>query len=345
MSSALDNPSTALHVLSFKASLPVLVAMFMPDCPTPVSVKWLMHRTGVKARKTINETLDYLEYLGVIACVMTANKGWWALTDKGKQLPLPFAGSLAAGTQPLLSPHRVTILDEESEASSQLPLLRFAQTAVGCPSAQSGSAIPAIVANSALDAGASPTVSKIYPPPTPLNNVVVVLNQSDSDQFCFEQQQQERPEVGKFYPPPSTGTFLREIGMGEPVPTQFCDFPLPVAFAYWWYALAQGMRSPQGYLRRRLEQGHTEPPDDYLQLAQLWLDLTDDERAELWEATIHSLRGGISLPDDFGHYVPFRPLLRLGWAWRQRDRDSDLVFVPDCLAWEDEEGDENDFAE
>lgn len=337
MSSALDNPATALHVLSFKAALPVLVAMFMPDCPTPVSVKWLMHRTGVKARKTINETLDYLEYLGVIACVMTANKGWWSLTDKGKQLPLPFTGSLAAGAQPLPASGRVTILDQELGASSQLPLMRFAQTADSRPSAQSDDAIP-MVANGGLDAGGSPIVSKFYPPP--LNNVVVVLNNSDPDQSLFEkQQQQEGVQVGKFYPPPPTAVFLREIGMGEPVPTEFCDYPLQIALAYWWYGLAEGMNSPHGYLRRRLEQGHVSPPDDYLQAAGIWLDLEDEERADLWDAVANShLGGGIILPPEFKHYVPFRPLLRLGAAWRKNQtKDGHWVFVPDCLAWEEEQ--------
>ena len=335
MSSALDNPATALHVLSYKAALPVLVAMFMPDCPTPVSVKWLMHRTGVKARKTINETLDYLEYLGVIAQIMTANKGWWSLTDKGKQLPLPFAGSLAAGAQPLSAPGRVTILDQDAGASSQLPLLRFAQTAGSRPSAQSDDAIP-MVANGGLDAGDSPIVSKFYPPP--LNNVVVVLNNSDPDQSLFEQQQQqEGGQVGKFYPPPPTAVFLHEIGMGEPVPTDYGDYPLQMALAYWWYGLAEGMNSPHGYLRRRMEQGHVSPPDDYLQVASLWLDLEDEERADLWDAVTNShLGGGIVLPPEFKHYVPFRPLLRLGAAWRKA-KDGNWVFVPDCLAWEDEQ--------
>ncbi|MBK8935303.1 MAG: hypothetical protein IPM76_23895 [Chloroflexi bacterium] len=263
MSSALDNPATALHILSYKAALPVLVAMFMPDCPTPVSVKWLMHRTGVKARKTINETLDYLEYLGVIAQIMTANKGWWSLTDKESSFLCHFTGSLAAGAQPLSAPGRVTILDQDAGASSQLPLLRFAQTAGSRPSAQSDDAIP-MVASGGLDAGDSPIVSKFYPPP--LKNVVVVLTIRSPDQSLLKN---NNNEGGWVHLPHNR--VLHEIGMGEPVPTDYGDYPLQMALAYWWYALAEGMNSPHGYLRRRMEQGHVSPPDDYLQVASLWL--------------------------------------------------------------------------
>ena len=340
MSVALDDPTTILHVLNYKASLPVLVSFFFSDTPRPASVKWVQHRTGIKARKTVNESLEFLEYLGVIARVMTSGKGWWTLTDKGRQLPLPFVGSLAAGAQPLPAPGRVTILDRESEASSQLPLLRLAQAAESRPSTQSADAVP-MVANSDLDASGLPMVSKFYSPP--LNNVVVILKQSDPDQSCLEKQQQEAAGVSKIYPPQPTSSptavFLREIGMGEPVPTDFCDFPLQVALAYWWYALAQGMDSPLGFLRRRLEQGHADPPDEYMQVAGLWLDLGDEERADLWDATTNSqLHGGIYLPEDFEHYVPFRPLLRLGAAWRKNQaKHGDWVFVPDCLAWEEDD--------
>lgn len=343
MDSALSNPATALHVLSYKASLPVLVAMFMPDCPTPVSVRWLMHRTGVKARKTMNETLDYLAYLGIIAQIMTANKGWWALTDRGRQLPLPFAGSsLAASTQSLPASSRVTILGEESTgASTQLPLPQ-STAAESRWSTQSAGAIPAMVANSGSDPEAPPIVSKIYSPPPlkELGSVVVFKNNSNPDRSFCEQQHFSAAGVSKFYPPPPTADFLREIGMGEPVPTDFGDYPLSAALAYWWFALAQGMSSPQGYLRRRLEQGHGEPPADYLQLAELWLGLSGDERADLWAATTdaRAVHGGISLPPDFDRFVPFKPLLRLGAAWRKnRAGNGDLVFVPDCLAWEDGE--------
>jgi len=342
VASALDNPATALHVLSYKASLPVLVAMFMPDCPTPVSVRWLMHRTGVKARKTMNETLDYLAYLGVIAQIMTANKGWWALTDRGKQLPLPFAGSsLVASTQSLPASSRVTILGEESPgASTQLPLPQ-PKAAESRRSTQSDGAIPVIVADSGSDPDAPPTVSKFYSPPPlkELRSVVVFKNNSDSDQSFCEQQHFSAAGVSKFYPAPLAAVFLREIGMGEPVPTDFADYPLGAALAYWWFALAQGMNSPHGYLRRRLEQGHGEPPADYLQLAEIWISLSESERANLWEATTDARAvHGISLPADFDHYVPFGPLLRLGAAWRKnRAKNGEVIFVPDCLAWEDDE--------
>jgi hypothetical protein len=60
----LDDPRTVLHVLNYKQALPVFLALHMPDCPQPCSIRWLGHRTGIQSTQTIQESLVYLADLG-----------------------------------------------------------------------------------------------------------------------------------------------------------------------------------------------------------------------------------------------------------------------------------------
>lgn len=126
----------------------------------------------------------------------------------------------------------------------------------------------------------------------------------------------------------ATAEFLAGVGLSAPLPAEFADYPLDSALGYWWLALAVRMRSPVGFLRRRLEQGHQSPADEFLALARAWLALDDGGRAAVLDA-LNRVRNGhdrLHLPDGLP-YLPFRPLLR---AWHGA-RDCGALFVPDCM--------------
>ncbi|MFO7680786.1 MAG: hypothetical protein R6X34_12115 [Chloroflexota bacterium] len=333
-SPALNDPRTVLHVLSFKAALPVLLALLMPDCPRPVSVKWLMMRTGVKSRETVYDSLDFLAELGVVAGIPGANgsSSWWELSDRAFQLPLPV-------TRPSLPEPQSTQFEETSTQSfldestqSHRPGSAQSQDAVidfGSESTQSRQNLP-IVAD----------LSKKSTPP-PLNDHDDVFK--DHINLNHHHHEIHGGVSKKLTPPPlpetPTAVFLREIGLDDPVPLDYADYPLDAAIGYWWVALVRKMESPQGYLRRRMECGHSRPTDGFWELAGVWLKLSEDQRRLLWQEAIYSHH--FSLPDDFP-FVPYKPLLRLAHTFSKNKNDG-LWFIPDSIAWVEPEEEDDEF--
>jgi hypothetical protein len=250
---ALDDPRTVLHVLNYKAALPIILAMLMPDCPRPCSVKWLCRRAGVQSVQTARESLKYLAELGVAAMSLVQNKGWWQLTDRAYQLPLP-AASLDASSQ--------SQLPESSQspagASSQLPIWESSQS----PDTEVGKFSPTV------------GVGKFSPPLHDDHDDDVVIT-VDLKQHHHHTDKHEVAEVGKFSPTP-TSHLLERLGCDPPMPEKFAHIEAAVILAFYWSALPWA-HTPVGFLRRRLEQGH-EPPGEHLELARFWLALDEDGR-------------------------------------------------------------------
>lgn len=355
-SPALNDPRTVLHVLSFKAALPLLLALLMPDCPHPTSIKWLMRRTGVKTRETVYDSLEFLAELGVAVKTPGLNgSSWWQLSESAFQLPLPVSRS------PLPKPQSTqfeetsaqSFLDESAQshhAESTQSQRVVANLAHRVESAQSQrvEANPDYYAESAQS---QPIVADLSIKSTPPLNVDVDVHFKDHFGSNYHHQSDVSGVSAKSTPlSPSTETatptavFLHEIGLDDPVPQEYANYPLDAAVGYWWSALVRKMQSPHGWLRRRLEQDHSRPTEGFLELAVAWLKLSGDQRRFLWEEAVYSCRVSrtgsayLSLPDDFP-YIPYKPLLRLAYAFQKSD--GDLQFIPDSIAWEDDESEES----
>lgn len=117
------------------------------------------------------------------------------------------------------------------------------------------------------------------------------------------------PEEPKPTPPEpplaaSTATFLQELGITEPTLSQIADRDEAIAQAWWWYIQTQpGLKNKNleiDYLIKRLRENDA-PPPGYLELARVWLQLSNDQRWTLLEAEKnHRLyRQHWRLPDDF----------------------------------------------
>lgn len=273
---ALQNPQTVLHILDYRAVLPILLAFLMPDCPRPASTKWLMRRVG-KSRTTVEESLAFLEEY--LLARHTPPYGW-QLTDNAYQLPLPFK-QLRPGAQP------AAVIEVEPG-----PYLESMSGAQPTP-------YPQAVDNfdSENRPGASPAGSDHLCSQNVSNAYILRMGGyggdggggvNSSHPETKHHHHSEATAMRKIYA--SGGEFLAAIGMNPPVPRQYADCDPALALAYWWFARAENFDRPHGYLRRRLEQGHVQPGErgpalpGLLALAAVWPQLDSDDRRELRQA-------------------------------------------------------------
>ena len=326
--------------------LHVLIAMIVLAPELPVSEQRIANMVGCH-RDTARNHLQKLEVLH-LTHQLPGRKNGWTLTSEVEQLPLPllwrgYSENLAAGAQPRPA------LTVESAQSSPPELLKSSangETELLKSSAELDQELPKFSAKpeKLLKVSAKqPELLKssaVFAPP--IKHVVVV------DPSIPEQQQHVPPELLKSSAvrtgESATAVFFADIGMDEPIPSDFADYPLEAALGYWFYCLAQKFENPQGYIRRRLEQGHQSPVPDYLKLAKAWLSLSDEQRTTVrWKLEfITGPRHQIHLPEDFP-YLPFAPLLS---AWHGA-RKTNSLFLPDWLfpAFEAEGDDEDEVEE
>jgi hypothetical protein len=78
-----------------------------------------------------------------------------------------------------------------------------------------------------------------------------------------------------------TASFLQNLGITEPTLSQIADRDEATALAWWWYVLTQPGLKKKGleidYLIKRLRENDA-PLPGYLELAQVWLQLSNDQR-------------------------------------------------------------------
>lgn len=271
-----NSTASVLQTLSGN-KLHVLIALFSMAV-LPVGEQEVAAVCGMN-RKTARSHLRQLAALGLVARGGYREKESWTLTSAAHQLPLPLR-SLAAG---------------DVEASSQSPLEASSQSLLPQPSSQSAAETPA--AHNAGDVGNfyphGSDVGKSYPHRFAHDDAVVVIN---SQQVDLKQQQQHvgAGDVGKSYPLGPSAALLRRLGMDEPVPQLYGHMAAAVVLGHWWYA-ATWASSPQGYLRRRLEQGH-DPPAGFLSLAAAWLGMDDELQRCLHLAATGSDEGRLLHP-------------------------------------------------
>lgn len=283
-----DSTASVLQTLSGR-KLHVLIALFSMVV-LPVGEGEIAATVGCDA-KTARGHLNALEKLGLVARMSRYDA--WTLTTEAHQLPLPIKrldATAGAGTQPFL------------ETGSLLSLQPGTQpiepgTELAKPSSPRTEAVGGVQGH-LLDGNGnfyrSTAVHKagngnFYRSPhtgDARGSVVVV---DSSSPILEKQQQQPSPASGNFSRS-ATAQFLRDIGMASPVPELYGDAPLAVVTAFWWYARCQGLHSPCGWIRRRLEQAH-EPPGDFLCLAEMWPQLQAEDRQLLKQEATGLCRG------------------------------------------------------
>ncbi|MBX3060424.1 MAG: Rrf2 family transcriptional regulator [Anaerolineae bacterium] len=333
--------------------LHVLIAMIVLAPELPVSEQRIANMVGCH-RDTARNHLQKLEALH-LTHQLPGRKHGWTLTSEVEQLPLPllwrgYSENPAAGAQP--QPALVMksaqssppeLLKSSAEPDSELlkssaePDSELLKSSANVePELLRNSAKPEKLLNFSAKQPELLKSSAVFAPP--IKHVVVVVDPS-----IPEQQQHVPPELLKssaIRPAESaTAAFFADIGMDEPIPSEFAEYPLEAALGYWFYCLAQKFENPQGYIRRRLEQGHQTPVPDYLKLAKAWLSLTDEQRMTVrWKLEfVTGPRHQIHLPEDFP-YLPFAPLLS---AWHGA-RKTNSLFLPDWLFPEFQAADEDE---
>lgn len=336
--SPLNDPRTVLHVLSYKAALPIFLALLMSDCPKPVDVSWLMRRTGTRTRGTAYDSLEFLQELDVVFKAIGRNGvTLWSLTSFAAQLPLPISYSLLLETQSAQS-------ELPTYGSTQSHIVEGTQLQRPVTSQVSAQQTPDI----SVSENQTPKISRVDGQVStkcthPLNDVVDV----DHSNHLLQKHHQQHDAVSQVsenqtpaFSDTPTSVFLRDIGLDDPVPDDYADYPLASAVGYWWFSLVKKMKSPQGYLRRRMECGHVRPTEKFLELAVSWLALSDVQRFDLWGEAESAVSWGrnasIQMPDDFP-FVPYAPLIRLA-ATKHKAEDGEFPFIPDSIAWDDYDG-------
>ena len=290
ISAELSNPHTCLHVLKYKASLPVLLALCMPDCPRPTTAAWLERRVGY-ARDTVEKSLAYLaDSLQLVFRRGRKRSSGWFLTDTVRQLPLPFVAMLPAdATRPF--PARL-----QDNYADHRPLTKSGR-------AKSPDHRP-------LDQTGSPTETGVMPKINALPHVVgsLINNHDLKDQILVGNDQQQNRTNAQTSG--ITADLLRWMSLDEPIPSRFADVDPAWPLACYWYATVCGFDNPAGYVRKRLENGHP-APRPWPGLAEAVLGLDDDQMVTLLEAGDTSRYSGlVSLPDDFP-YIPYREFRQL----------------------------------
>jgi hypothetical protein len=107
----------------------------------------------------------------------------------------------------------------------------------------------------------------------------------------------------------STASFLQNLGVTEPTLSQIADRDEAVALAWWWYIQTQPGLKKKGleidYLIKRLRENDS-PLPGYRELAQVWLQLSNEQRWTLLRAEKnHRLyRQPWRLPDDGSTHLP-----------------------------------------
>ncbi|MFO7537578.1 MAG: hypothetical protein R6X32_05910 [Chloroflexota bacterium] len=310
ISPELSNPATVLHVLSYKSSLPVLIAMCMDDCPRPVKVKWLERRTGI-TRHTINESLIYLmESLQIVFRSGIKRASAWWLANGIRQLPLPFVQHLSdADTRPfnMLSDGQQISVGSDHRTIDGGPGRPIADHRT--PDRESGQQAHLLPSSGQLN-GSHHSIMVDHPP---LTHVVVDHSIKDHDLVINDQQQQE-PIMVENLPLSASPTrlLLRWMGVDEPLPTQFADADPAWPLSCYWYSQVCGMGNPAGYVAKRLRTGQG-CPRPWAKLAHTWLSMTTENQLVLLDELADPYTratGRISLPSDFP-FVPYREVLQL----------------------------------
>lgn len=348
----LSNPDTVLHVLKYKASLPVLIAMCMPDCPRPVTINWLEIRTGVSA-DTAEKSLKYLSRLYLVFREGIKRASRWWLANGVRQLHLPFVANLRQedtkphplviesgrdtlpdhrpldieNGQDVLPDHRPLCIESDRELlPDHRPLDDHAvQLIIPKISGLSDEDEPIIHKFSGLSAA---------PPMRVRTRGDHVVDHLIQDHDLKSNDQQHGPIIPKI-----SGLLLRWMGLDEPVPTQFQDVDPAWPLGDYWYAVVAKFDRPAGYVRRRLEQNLT-APRPYPQMAATWVALDSQQRRILLDAGADARWSGrVSLPSDFGHFVPYREFRLLYVALNGRIAP-DFLMPPDVLFEDDLEVDD-----
>lgn len=309
-----DSTASVLQTLSGR-KLHVLIALFSMVV-LPVGEGEIAATVGCDV-KTARGHLNALEKLGLVARMSRYDA--WTLTTEAHQLPLPIKrldANAGTGAEPFLETGSLLSLQPGTQ-----PIEPGAGLAK--PSSPRTEAVGGVQGYLPLDDdgnGKSYRSTAVHragngksyrsPHTGDARGSVVVVVDSSSPPFLEQQQQQTTPASGKSYRS-ATAQFLYDIGMAAPIPELYGDVPLAAVRAFWWYARCQGLHSPCGWIRRRLEQGH-EPPDEFLSLAEMWPQLGEEDRRLLRHEATGLQRGRYMhtpahngsvlagyLPDDF----------------------------------------------
>lgn len=292
---ALSDPRTVLHALNYKAAFVCLAALFMPDCRPPVDREWLSLRTGVKSLTTISYSMKHLVNLGLVYHTVSG----WFLTDGAKQLPLPFA-QLQPRSQAAPLPRSQGVNGSSTSLAPSYPQAVDNSRAQGnypAPGTQ-----PAATGEYKMN-GRFPEARSFCTADQDKDACLFVVNASLEE---ITNKQTNKQEAAAPFKTNSTRDFLTSIHMLHGVPDRFAHVPLPVVLAYWWHINTWATNNPQGSLYRRLSQGHNTPPADYLRLAQVWLAMDGDDRAELREAAGGTQNGVYHPPVANGRQFRFQ---------------------------------------
>lgn len=329
MTADLLNPSSVLHRLSFSASLPVLIAMCMPDCPRPVQEEWLSFRIG-RGEDTVRKSLKYLQkelhlvFSVFIPAATKPIKAWWLSTEV-QQLPLPFVGSLGTGdTRPFTViesihlqelPLPVTIpddavkpspLDEKDNPKMSAYLLGETGQKQKDNPTLSGYLLPEAVPKDVITSGGDLPHSyarECASAPGDLDLDRSSLNLDLKDLKRSDQIVEDNPTFSGYL-------LAKWLGINETTALQFQDVEPVRPLALYWFgtvlkATTNYFRDPVSYVIKHRKSTHIEDNQQpYFQLAEAWLRMDTAQRQMMLDYA-HEVRGLARLA-ECGYFIPYR---------------------------------------